>query len=215
MDSLPKPYGDLFDHEAFWSDSLLRAMLSGSFTKARFRDQMEDAFTASLLADVAVPVLLSSWREYYEPVFAEWREGTRRLSEIEREHFGWDHAQAGAWVVQSWEFPEDMICYIGAHNLSLPSIQEHELGDTILVPMAVASIAPSVLKSGAVRSAHLYAPATEWLSIDGDRFVACVREVQDSFADMLELLELPDRGSSTAFDDLLNSAGPERSVEGT
>ena len=55
MEALPAPKGDLFDHEAFWTDSLLRAMLARSFSKERFTEQLEDAFTASLLADVALP----------------------------------------------------------------------------------------------------------------------------------------------------------------
>ncbi len=63
MAALPKPEGHLFDQEAFWTHSLLRAILSRSLSKRMFSHQFEEAFTASLLADIALPVLLSVWRE--------------------------------------------------------------------------------------------------------------------------------------------------------
>ena len=89
MDAMPKPKGDIFDHEAFWIDSLLRALLSRSFTTTKHKERGEEAFTASLISDVALPVLLSAWEEYYAPVVTEWLDSPKHLSQIEREHFGW------------------------------------------------------------------------------------------------------------------------------
>lgn len=209
MDALPKPEGDLFDHEAFWTDSLLQAMLSSSFSKKRFRTQMEDVFTASLLADVALPVLLCAWREYYEPVIEEWKQTPRRLSEIEREHFGWDHAQAGAWIVQSWGFPEEFVCYIGAHNLSWEKICEHGLEDSVVAPMAVAAISSSVLKSDPQRSDSVFGAAADWLSMTGPEFVDCLNEVKVSFMEILKLFGLPDRNAGSILDDLTAAANSE------
>jgi HD-like signal output (HDOD) protein len=202
MEALPKPKSDLFDHEAFWTDSLLRAIMSRSFSKKTLRSHMEEAFTASLLSDLALPVLLSVWREYYEPVIEEWKQSPRRLSEIEREHFGWDHAQAGAWIAQSWEFPEEMVCYLGAHNLSREKINEHELGDTIAAPMAVAAISSSVLKPDPERSGLVSRAAVEWLSMTNAEFVDCVTEVKESLAEILQLFGLGDRNAGRVLDEL-------------
>ena len=74
-----------------------------------------------------------------------------RLSDIERRHFRWDHAQAGAWIVKTWNFSEEMICYIGAHNLAFDKIKECELDDTIVLPVAMSSVAPSILNPDSVR----------------------------------------------------------------
>lgn len=207
MDGLPKPGGDLFDHEAFWTDSLLRAMLCRSFSKKRYGRQVEDAFTASLLADVAVPVLLSAWQEYYEPVIQAWKQGCKRLSEIEGEHFGWDHAQAGAWIVQSWDFPEEMVCYIGMHNVSWEKIREHELEDTIVVPMALARISPSVLRPNGGDSGCLFDAAAQWLSMSRADFVDSLTEVRESFAEIAGLFGLSDRNANRILDDLEAGAG--------
>jgi HD-like signal output (HDOD) protein len=213
MTALPEPKGDLFDHEAFWTDSLIRAMMARTFCKRTFPNQYEEAFTASLLADIALPVLLSVWKEYYEPVVQEWQQSPQRLSEIEREQFGWDHAQAGAWIAQSWELPEDVVCYIGAHNLSWADLQEHELHDTIAAPMAVAAHAPSVLKSDLERSKKVFQAAKEWLSMSDSEFEASLGEVQESFANILDFFGYPAGKAETVLRDVATGATPEREQE--
>ena len=202
MEALPEPEGDLFDHQAFWTDSLLEAMLARALAGKDLADQREDAFTASLLADVALPVLLSSWTEYYEPVVREWREGSERLSDIERRHFGWDHSQAGAWILQSWEFPEEMVCFVGAHNLPWEKIREHHLRNTLVTPLAVAALAPSVLRPDAEASREFPRVAGKELRLTCDQYAECLREVRQSVGEILDLFGLPDQNAAKMLDEL-------------
>ncbi len=191
---------------AFWTDSLLQAALARSFSQKRFSGQREEAFTATLLADLAIPILLCVWKDYYKPVIEEWNQSARRLSEIEREHFGWDHAQAGAWIIQSWEFPEEMVCYLGLHNISMEKIKESGLEDTIVVPMAVAAMTPSILKPDAKLSTVTFQSAVEWLAIDSREFAECITEVKESMGEMLKLFGLSDLFATRILDDLLAAA---------
>ena len=203
MDALPKPPGKLFDHNAFWSDSLLQAALARAFAKKNFSSQLEEVFTASLLADLAVPVLLCVWRDYYEPIVDEWNQSSSHLSVIERDHFGWDHAQAGAWIIQSWEFPEEMVCYLGLHNIAMDKIKEAGLEDTIVVPMAIAAMAPSVLKPDSDFSKRTFEAAVEWLGIYHHDFVECINEVKETLGEILEMFGLSDRNAARILDELM------------
>ena len=213
MDALPKPKSAFFDPESFWTDSLLQAMLSRSFAKKLHPNQAEDVFTTCLLADLALPVLLCVWSEYYEPVIREWRQSPGRLSEIEREHFGWDHAQAGAWICQSWEFPEEMTCYLAAHNLSREKIYELELADTIASIIAVAALSPSVLKPDPERCQRVFNGATRWLSLSDSTFVDCVIEVKESLTEMMEVFGLCDCNANLILENLLMVADSETQGE--
>lgn len=206
MKFLPTPKARIYDGEAFWTDSLLRAMLARSLAKKSHPDELEDAFTAGLLADVAIPVLLCSWREYYRPIVREWKRKSTRLSKIERNHFGWDHAQAGAFILQSWDFPEEMVAYASAHNLNWKRICRLDLGDTIVAPIAVATYLPSVLKPSRKRAARVYTSATEWLSMTRDEFVECTEEVRGSFAEFLEFFELSEGNAQLVIDHLVSVA---------
>jgi len=209
MDALPKPKSNFFDQGAFWTDSLLRAILSRSFSRKRFSNQLEEAFTVSLLADIALPVLLCVWKEYYEPVVQEWHQSSKRLSEIEREHFGWDHAQAGAWIVQSWEFPEEAVCYLGVHNLPMEKIIEYNLEETIVAPIAVAATAPSVLKPDSARASQVFHMAVKQLAMSDTEFVDCLIEVKKALAEIMALFGLSGSDAISVIDGLFVAAGSE------
>jgi HD-like signal output (HDOD) protein len=205
MDALPRPKGDLFNQNAFWIDSLLRAILARALSRPLFSGQMDEVFTASLLSELAVPVLLCVWNEYYEPVVREWETSPKRLSEIEREHFGWDHAQAGAWIVQSWEFPEEMICYIGAHNLSMDKIEELDLQGTLVAPLAIAALLPSVLKPDPAPAIEIFNESVNRLEMNAHQFAGAIGEAKETLTELLALFELPDQKAIKILDDLLTA----------
>jgi HD-like signal output (HDOD) protein len=205
MEAMPKSQGEMFDHDVFWSDSLLRAFLARSFAGVRFnKDQSEEAFTAALIADVALPVLLSVWADYYAPVVEAWSRRPQNLSRLEREHFGWDHAQAGAWIIQSWGFPDEMVVYVGAHNLALSDIEEMELDDTIVVPIAVAAMCSSVLRPEDERNRLMVQAALHTLEIAPDQFVQMMQDIKEGFTDILTLFGLTDRRAFDALDQIIS-----------
>jgi HD-like signal output (HDOD) protein len=207
MAALPNPDGTLFDHEAFWNDSLLRAHLARCFGQIMLPGQGDEAFTAALLADIAIPVLLSVWSEYYAPVVHEWLGSSKHLSQIEREHFGWDHAQAGAWMVRSWRFPDEIVCYVGAHTLSMADIETCELEETLAVPIAIATRCASVLRPDAARLVELYRWATDRLDLPDQVFVDHINTIRSSFDEIIALFDVPNRGSDALLEQLATNAG--------
>jgi len=209
MEAIPKPKSNIFDHEAFWIDSLLRAFLSRSFARVRFnKDEAEEAFTAALIADVALPVLLSVWSDYYAPIVEEWSQNTYHLSRLEREHFRWDHAQAGAWIIQSWGFPDELVVYIGAHNLTMAEIEKLELEDTIVVPMALASQCSSVMRQDIQRNQAMAQVAMQVLELSPDAFAQMMHDIKAGFIDILSLFGLTDRGAVETLETLTDLVQP-------
>jgi HD-like signal output (HDOD) protein len=179
--AVPRPEDSLFDHEAFWADTLIRSLLARTLANRYRPGEEEEAFTATLLADVAIPVLLANWAQYYAPVIETWKNSPMRLSMIEQSDFGWDHSQAGAWILQSWSFPEELICLTGTHNLAPDKIRELGLGDTIALPISVASLLPSVIKPDPIRADRLAAEAHKELGITDDDWPRIIDQVQNGF----------------------------------
>jgi HD-like signal output (HDOD) protein len=165
LDSLPREAGGLFDHEGFWTDALLRAQLARELSRVAGTGEPDLAFTAMLVADASLPVLLTVWRRYYEPVVAEWSERNERLSTIETMHFGWNHSQATSWLLHHWEFPEELVCLAGAHDLTPAEIRELGLGDTAALPVALAALLPSILKPQEERFEAMVEQAAESLGL--------------------------------------------------
>ncbi len=92
------------------------------------------SFTANLVAtglrgvlrDLAVPMLASAKPDYLEI----WQEapGTRQLPELERQRYGWTHADVASWMCEAWSFPKPLRDAIEGH---------HTTADTAQIPVAV------------------------------------------------------------------------------
>ncbi|BCL62678.1 phosphohydrolase [Desulfomarina profundi] len=190
VNSVPRPQNALFNHQAFWSDSLVRALIARGFARYHCPEECDDAFTAMLIADVALPILLGSWTEYYEPVVQKWLESDERLSEIEQHHFGWNHAQAGAWILQHWKFPEQLICFVGIHNANPDCIEELQLENSIALPLMTASILPSSLHPENGKTTAFISEAVQRFNLNGDELAQLLQEAEHGFLEIHELLGL-------------------------
>jgi HD-like signal output (HDOD) protein len=103
---LPNPKCGPFDLKSLWQDSLRRALFSRSMGKLLGLKEAEEAFSAALLQDMAIPLLAKELPNEYINLLVAREEGPRRLSDLERERFGWNHAEAAATMARKWKMPE-------------------------------------------------------------------------------------------------------------
>ncbi len=202
LEAMPKPESDLFEHEAYWTDTLLRSLLAQSIAKRVRPGEEEEAFTAMLVADVAVPVLLTTWHEYYEPILKNWRSGRHKLAHLERDAYGWDHAQAGAWILQKWDFPEKLVCLVGAHTLTSSEIKEFGMDDSVADCIAVASLLPSSLVRDHTRCEKMIELAGSNLALSHEDWPAIYEEVQNNFDAVYAQFNLTSKYATKTMDGL-------------
>lgn len=202
LEAMPRPDGDLFDHEAYWTDTLLRSLLAQSVARRARPGEEEEAFTAMLVADVAVPVLLTAWRGYYEPILRNWRGGRHSLSRLERDAFGWDHAQASAWILQKWDFPEKLVCLVGAHTLTGSEIKEYGMDDSVAGCIAVASLLPSSMVRDHVRCERMIELASSNLELDREAWPGIYDEVERNFEAVYAQFNLTSDHAAKTLDSL-------------
>jgi HD-like signal output (HDOD) protein len=207
--SIPNPKKGLFDFEAFWTDSLLQALLAQSLAARNWPKDKDEAFTASLLSHLALPVLLCSWESFYAPIIEQWKESDKRLSEIERADFGWDHAQASAWILKSWDFPAELVGLVGAHNLTIEEIQQHGLEQTVALPIATAALIPSVLRPCMTESKALIDAAIENFSMTRAEFSEMIQALQEKFEDIRELFGLNAGNTGSMLDSIQELCEPQ------
>jgi len=213
-ESLPVPPANLFNQDAFWSDSLIKSLFARSFAERHCRADREEAFTAMLLADVALPVLLNSWGEYYQTVTERWQNTSKRLSVIERKSFQWDHAQAGAWILQHWEFPVELVCFVGLHNTSTEKLAELELTASVALPVIVAANTPSTLKPDPARASLMMDMAMQQIGFDEDEIATLLGEVRHGYHEISELFGLTHFSGDVVFDLLEQRLMPEAGQDG-
>lgn len=112
---IPNPKCGPFDLKALWQDSLRRGLFARAFGKAVGLKDAEDLFTAALLQDMAIPLLAKELADEYLEMFQSQSETPNRLSVLEKERFGWSHADAGAELCKSWSFPEEFSALVLRH----------------------------------------------------------------------------------------------------
>ena len=202
---VPRPQIALFNHQAFWTDSLVRAIVARCLARHYCPLRCDDAFTAMLIADVALPVLLTNWTEYYQSVVQEWLNSGHRLSVLEQEHFGWNHAQAGAWILQHWGFPEELVCFVGIHNSNTDCISELQLEGTIALPLMTASLLPSSLHNDTEKAAFFVQQALQHFSLSTTELSTLVDETEQGFFDIYELMGLRYEGEQSTLEAVKNA----------
>ena len=112
---VPNPKFGPFDLKCLWQDSLRRAVFARSLGREIKVVNSEDLFAAALLQDMAIPLLLKALPDQYEALVNRRTNERLRLSSLEKELFGWDHAQAAAALCRNWRLPEEFAVLIERH----------------------------------------------------------------------------------------------------
>jgi len=138
----------------------------------------EDAYIAGLLHDIGAMFLAARFSGVYHSLI---RADEDRLS-VERELFGYDHADIGAMIAEHWKLPERIVRVIGEHHA--PCLPE---GDIRLLTAAVMQADLwDAEKRGAPVSTSAYprAELSELIRIDE----AAVTEIRQSVDESVETL---------------------------
>lgn len=77
---------------------------------------IESLFTAALMHDIGIVMLLARAHERALPCIELARTSGRPLLDCERELLGWDHAELGAKVCENWRLPSRIAQLIAVHE---------------------------------------------------------------------------------------------------
>jgi putative nucleotidyltransferase with HDIG domain len=140
---------------ALWEHSALVGAAARLIAQRTRKADPEEVFTAGLLHDIGKVILRIRFAAVYDRIVA--LDGDVPLVIRERDAFGVDHAQAGAWLGEAWALPPSIVDAAGAHHddlstdtaLSAPVIVNlanrlvhwTDLEDGVLAPEAEAALA--------------------------------------------------------------------------
>ena len=141
---VPNPRCGPFDLKSLWQDSLRRGLFARAAAKCFGVKEAEEAFSAGLLQDMAVPVLAKELADVYAKLLAAREQGSVRLSALEQQAFGWTHAQAGGILARQWNLPDDFAVMIESH-LASEAVSPRFRRDPRLAAVAMSALLPSVV----------------------------------------------------------------------
>ena len=112
---VPNPSCGPFRLKSLWQDSLRRGLFARTMGRLMGLREVEEAFAAALLQDMAIPLLAKEFPQVYQQLLEKRCQGQVRLSDLERQVFGWTHAEAGGRIARRWNLPEQFSAMIAAH----------------------------------------------------------------------------------------------------
>ena len=139
---IPNPKIGGFDLKSLWMDSLRRAVFARAIGRAMRLSNAEELFSAALLQDMAIPVLMEALPDVYAKLVERRELENARLSTLEREVFGWDHAEAAAALCRIWHLPSDFAKLIERHP-SVDELLNASIDEIDCACVAVAALLPA------------------------------------------------------------------------
>lgn len=113
---IPAPRFGQFDLKRLWQDSLRRALFARNLGKRLRLECAEGLFAGALLQDMAIPLLLEKFPHHYAELLQRCQLESLRLSQVEQECFGWNHATAAALMAGKWNLPASFIELVEQHT---------------------------------------------------------------------------------------------------
>ncbi len=101
---------------SLWQHGLCTAVWTAHVVRALGVPPLDYVFTAGLLHDIGVVLLLGSAPEEEDACIADAEREGRPLHDVERERLGTDHAHIGARACSSWKLPARLAELVGDHH---------------------------------------------------------------------------------------------------
>jgi diguanylate cyclase (GGDEF)-like protein len=128
----------------FWSSSLCKAVAARQYALQFDRKIAEEAFTAGLFQDFAMPVLFSVAKEQMSAMLHDAQVTWQALLTKEREMFRLDHADMGRLVADKLDLPDMFVDAVAFHH-NLSRLQETQTNKVLVEAVHVASLFPHCL----------------------------------------------------------------------
>lgn len=192
---MPNPKCGPFDLKKLWLDSLRRGLFARAFAKAMGLKEAEEAFAAGLLQDMAVPLLAKELPMEYTRLLGQREGGRRRLSDLERERFGWTHAEAAGAMARQWKLPEEFAAAVEVHTTTENILNEGKAA-TLRVAVALSSLLPSSSDETWFDGPQFDQLALALRPASAPTLAAIMEKVDSEFGDFAPLLKIATPGKS-------------------
>ncbi len=107
---------ELVDGSQLWAHGLATALWTDVLAREGHLPHGAHLFTAALLHDIGIVLLLRSAPDLMLQALESARAGGQPLCEVETELFGTDHAALGATACSAWKLPESLVRLIEGHE---------------------------------------------------------------------------------------------------
>lgn len=113
----------------FWDNAADVAQTCAVISKRISFSAPDDAYTLGLFHNCGIPLMMQRYDDYIAVLETGYQQSTKRITDIENETFGSNHAVVGFYVAKSWKLPKT-ICEVIADHHKITEVFAKNIGDT-------------------------------------------------------------------------------------
>ncbi|MEM8497711.1 MAG: HDOD domain-containing protein [Pseudomonadota bacterium] len=177
------------DYDLFWRRSLLVATCAKFIAVTASKVKPETAFLIGLLQDIGIIALDKVGAEFYQSLQPAEQRDHARLTEYENIRLGTDHCEVGAWLLDHWQLPDNIVESV-RHSDQTVHAEEYasaEYGATLAVSIELADL---LLPADRERSlANVNAGLQRHWQIDASWHVSYAAQLSEVIGEVEQIFE--------------------------
>jgi putative nucleotidyltransferase with HDIG domain len=105
-----------YSRKALWKHSLAVALLGKMIYRREFGERGENIYVAGLLHDIGLIAEDQFCQDEFRLTLSKSKNELKNITQVEYEVLGYDHADLGQALVDSWNLPQELVIAIGNHH---------------------------------------------------------------------------------------------------
>ncbi|NEX19694.1 GGDEF domain-containing protein [Thiorhodococcus mannitoliphagus] len=185
--------------ERVWKRSIVTALAARKIGERAGLGSLDELYLGGLLQDLGILALYAAVPDRYLPLLEQY-DDHQSFVRLERDALGYDHGEAGTWLMQHWGMPERLaMTALAVHSPDSDALDDEQ--KQFVYPVAVgAQLADFVLSEGSADAMESAASsASDWLGLAPDSLASLVEDVVTDLPEVGALFELEVVSQAMAF----------------
>lgn len=187
--------GKGFDHTEIWQRSLLAAAGARTIANRAGYNCADEAFLGGLLHLIGVVAMEQVLGQPFHAVAEAAQGDLGRQRALERERFGFDHAEAGAALAEKWNLPEALVMAI--RMFPRPDSADNDYRDIVRCVATAEAAADLTLGADPAGALTRFRwDCQQLFGIDGEASDALIAKIIEDAGLLGAMLDVPEAGAS-------------------
>lgn len=105
-----------FDINKFWTHSILSSVICKELAKKIKYKIIGEAFVTGLIHDIGIFIMSQFFQNEFNLLLHNLEKDDANILEIEKDIYGFTHAEIGSWLLERWNFPAQLIESVQNHH---------------------------------------------------------------------------------------------------
>ena len=178
-----------YSRNLLWKHSVAVALLGKMIYRREFGRKGENIYVAGLMHDIGIIALDQFCQDDFRLILSKTKTDKKNQTKTEKEVLGFDHAEVGKAITDSWNLPQELIEVIGCHHNPDNIAQEFiRPGLTLYIADYVCQQKPFGYGDAPVRDRELFRRCLKRLELSSYALDLIVEDVEQ------ELLKMEKQG---------------------